>query len=543
MGASVLESIKNKSIAIASGKGGVGKTMTSTNLAIYLAQKGHRIGLIDVDPLSDITTLLDVKEKENRLLPTKKIKNLDQGIIKVIHNLDLIFPQAKTGTSQMGKLMSRLYGEFAQEVNSNYDYLLFDMPAGVSREDNIDFLDRMRQVILVTNPEPTAHVSAGGYIKKAVEKWGIRDFLVWHNKYQETVDTDFNPTDVVGNYNKNVVEEDRLENIKLTDVARISPDPTLDLLKSDPSIRLNILRNIIDNFQVMLEMSLPLPDKSGTINAKGYRVIRYYIKKNPQITNVHAYLSQLEEYLFLLIGKTVEKGSHFFKGDQRNEVLIYLARVKKTPLRTDMVKAYRMILSRLDELEQAERLFSSGSQNTLGDAFKYVDRILVQFLNSCSHKIDKIPMIKNIVAMLLFNFTLLKLFQSETIHKLVNDFIPTREDNGQIVRDRYRQIINLVRNDSVYKKKYLNLVKMLRPLLERQLSQIVNTFGYHNLLFNEKHGKVNRSAYVKLFSNFLHETIYSGLGVTVGFKYRPVSIAFRKGADRVIYYMENETKH
>jgi hypothetical protein len=148
-------------------------------------------------------------------------------------------------------------------------------------------------------------------------------------------------------------------------------------------------------------------------------------------------------------------------------------------------------------------------------------------------------LIRNIAAMLLFHFTLLKLFQSETIHSLVMDFIPTRKGaDGKEVRDRNRQIINLVRNDSVYKQKYLGLVKMLRPLFERQLAQIVHTFKLSPLLFHEKQGKVNRAAYVKLFSNFLHETIYSGLGVTVGFKYRPVSVAFRKGVERILHEMK-----
>ncbi|MFO7849534.1 MAG: ParA family protein, partial [Spirochaetia bacterium] len=41
-------------IAVASGKGGVGKTTTVTNLGIYAARKGMRVAIIDADPLSDI---------------------------------------------------------------------------------------------------------------------------------------------------------------------------------------------------------------------------------------------------------------------------------------------------------------------------------------------------------------------------------------------------------------------------------------------------------------------------------------------------------
>ncbi|MDC7220135.1 MAG: P-loop NTPase [Spirochaetales bacterium] len=539
MSLDVLESIKTKSLAVASGKGGVGKTMTSTNLAIYLAQKGLRVGLIDADPLSDITTLLDVREKENRLPSLDQLETLDEAVIRIIHNLDLIYPQSKEGSEEVARLLGRLYGDFSEELNKRYDFLLFDMPAGVQDEENMIYLDKMNRILIVTNPEPTAHVSAGGYMKKAKELKGRDEFLMWHNKYVEAVDVDFNPTNVVGNYNRNVSLEDQLEGVKVTDVARISPDPTLDLLRSDPSIRLNILRNIIDNLQVMLELSLPMPPAQSKVGAKGYRVIRYYIKKHPRIENYDSYLKGMEEYLFSLMGKPA-KGD-FFKKEQREEVLHYLKKLQATPLRKEMVSAYRMIMGRLHELENAERLFSSGSQNSLGDAFHYVDRILVRFLSLAAKEIDRIPLIKNMAAMLLFNFTLLKLFQSETIHNLVMDFIPLRKDGaGNEVRDRNRQIINLVRNDSVYKKKYLKLVKMLRPVMEKQLGQIVTAFHLQPLLFLESHGKVNRSAYIKLFSNFLHETIYSGLGVTVGFKYRPVSVSFRKGADFILHHMDQK---
>jgi MinD-like ATPase involved in chromosome partitioning or flagellar assembly len=539
MALDVLESIKKKSLAVASGKGGVGKTMTSTNLAIYLAQIGHRVGLIDADPLSDITTLLDVKEKENSLPPLGNMKTLDDGVIRIIHNLDLIFPQSKSGSEDVSRLLGRLYADFSKDLDSRYDILLFDMPAGVQDKENMVYLDKMNRILMVTNPEPTAHVSAGGYMKKARDLKARDEFLLWHNKYVEAVDVDFHATDVVGNYNKNVLEEDRLHDIKVTDVARISPDPTLDLLRSDPSIRLNILRNILDNLQVMLELSLPIPPVKSQVGAKGYRVIRYYIKKHPQVGNKEQYLHDLEQYLFSLMGK--KGGEVFFKEDQRNEILLYLDKLESGPLRKEMVSAYRMIKGRLHELENSERLFTAGSQNSLGDAFHYVDRILVKFLTISAREIHRIPLLKNMAAMLLFNFTLLKLFQSETIHKLVMDFIPQRKDSANnMVRDRHRQIINLVRNDSVYKKKYLELVKMLRPVMEKQLSQIVTSFHLQSLLFMESHGKVNRSAYLKLFSNFLHETIYSGLGVTVGFKYRPVSVSFRKGADLILHHMNNQ---
>src|SRR5512147_1000182 len=96
-------SVKNliaKSVAVSSGKGGVGKTTTAVNLALYYAKKNLRTGLVDLDPLSDIETLLDLKEsetiiKENEF--TGKNGSLSSHVHKVFLNFDILFPMAKLG--------------------------------------------------------------------------------------------------------------------------------------------------------------------------------------------------------------------------------------------------------------------------------------------------------------------------------------------------------------------------------------------------------------------------------------------------------------
>lgn len=532
-----MESVRSKSIAIASGKGGVGKTMTSTNFAIYLALKGFRVGLIDVDPLSDVSTLLDIQDRELSLPSVDKITSFKDCRIPIIPRMDLIFPQAKTAGVSILQLMERLYSEFLEDLDKAYDYLVFDMPAGVHEEENLTFLDRMNLILLVTNPEPTAHVSAGGYIKKALEYRKDSRFLVWHNKYAQAVETDFRADDLLGNYNKNVPDEDRLQQVHLKDVAFIPSDPTLDLLRSDPSIRLNILRNLQDNLQAMMEMSLPVADPRNSMSPSSVRIIRYYVKNHPRIKDRESYLAELEEYLFILLGKG---GDHrkFFSEEQKKDVLEYLKRVEDTPLRKELVRAWSMVDQKTREFEMSEQ--NLGEKQMI-DIFHFVDRAVVEFLVACNQQIHRIPAMRNMASLMLFNFTLLKLFQSETVDNIIQEFIPSRKDaRGNKIRDRHRQILNLVRNDALYRKRYLELLKLLRPLVERQLVQLVNTFGLKRLLFIEGN-KVNRSAYVKLFSNFLHETIYSGLGVTVGFRYRPASQSFRKGADLVLKEMNRRS--
>ena len=115
---SQIGSIARKSIGIASGKGGVGKTTTAVNLAIYFAKKGKQVGLIDLDPLSDIPTLLDLNESEHILEDTgdkSKYTEFKAYIKPIFTNLDLIFPFAKLKQGSSHALISKLYTQYLDD--------------------------------------------------------------------------------------------------------------------------------------------------------------------------------------------------------------------------------------------------------------------------------------------------------------------------------------------------------------------------------------------------------------------------------------------
>ena len=140
---------------------------------------------------------------------------------------------------------------------------------------------------------------------------------------------------------------------------------------------------------------------------------------------------------------------------------------------------------------------------------------------------------KNLGGLLLFDFALFKLFGSPTVRKLIGNFIPWAKDSrGGWRRDKHSQIRWLVEADKSYHHRYLNLLKTLRPAVVSQVLGISQALGLQNLLFQKGRGP-NQEVYLRLLTSFLHDVVNSGLGVIIGFRYRPASRAFQNGAERL----------
>lgn len=148
-----------KTIVITSGKGGVGKTTTTSNLGTGLAKAGKKVVLIDAD--IGLRNLDGVMGLENRivrnlvhvvesdydfdraLVRDKKLENLFLLPASQIHDKDSISPE------QMKELCEKLIQQF------QFDYVLVDCPAGIERgfKNAIAGAD---EAIIVTNPEFSA---------------------------------------------------------------------------------------------------------------------------------------------------------------------------------------------------------------------------------------------------------------------------------------------------------------------------------------------------------------------------------------------------
>ncbi len=156
---------KTKFIAITSGKGGVGKSTISVNIAVLLAEYGYKTALFDADiGLANLDVLLNVKCAKNILNVLKGECSLDEVIVPIEKNLILI--PGDSGDEILKYSDQFIYERFMEETASlnELDYIIVDTGAGIGKNTKL-FLNAADEVIVVTIPDPAAITDAYATIK------------------------------------------------------------------------------------------------------------------------------------------------------------------------------------------------------------------------------------------------------------------------------------------------------------------------------------------------------------------------------------------
>ncbi|HVG27372.1 MAG TPA: Mrp/NBP35 family ATP-binding protein [Acidobacteriaceae bacterium] len=116
-------------VAIGSGKGGVGKTTVSVNLAVSLARLGHRVGLLDADIYGpNVPTMLGAT-RQPTVLEGNRIEPLSAHGVKFM-SIGLISPGDKPMVMR-GPMLHGIIKQFLQQVEwGQLDFLIVDLPPG-----------------------------------------------------------------------------------------------------------------------------------------------------------------------------------------------------------------------------------------------------------------------------------------------------------------------------------------------------------------------------------------------------------------------------
>lgn len=151
---------KTAFLAVASGKGGVGKSTVTANLAVNLARLGKKVGIIDADIYGfSIPHMMGVSEKPT--LRGNKIIPVEAYGVKVM-SMDF-FVEGNDPVIWRGPRLGKMLNSFFIEVEwGDVDYLLIDLPPGTGDMAlNVHNLLPLSKEIIVTTPHKTAaHVAS-----------------------------------------------------------------------------------------------------------------------------------------------------------------------------------------------------------------------------------------------------------------------------------------------------------------------------------------------------------------------------------------------
>lgn len=153
-------------ITVTSGKGGVGKSSISVNLAIALSRLGHRVVILDADfGLANIEVMLGIRPQYNLADLMFRGKSLADIITEGPDNIGFI--SGGSGIQELTNLTKEQIVYLIQklvELDEKADIIIVDTGAGIA-DSVLEFVAASSEVLLVATPEPTSITDAYALLK------------------------------------------------------------------------------------------------------------------------------------------------------------------------------------------------------------------------------------------------------------------------------------------------------------------------------------------------------------------------------------------
>ncbi len=170
-------------ISVSSGKGGVGKTFVSVNLAAHAVKAGQKVLLIDADlGLANVDVMLGLHARGTMRDLLNSDANLDDLTLDTPYGFDVL--PGGNGLYELTKLSSadqQIILDSLREAGRHYDLILIDTAAGIG--DNVlYFASASETALVVLTPDPTSLTDAYALIKVLSQQRSVHRFMVIVNQ-------------------------------------------------------------------------------------------------------------------------------------------------------------------------------------------------------------------------------------------------------------------------------------------------------------------------------------------------------------------------
>lgn len=259
-------------ITVTSGKGGVGKTNVTINLAIALSEQGYRVVILDADfGLANIDVLFGIVPKYTLL---NVIRN-ERNILEIISEgpMNTRFISGGSGVEELIKLDRQQILKFIESISlldKLADIIIVDTGAGLS-ENIMSFIMAADDVLLITTPEPTSITDAYALIKTVSNRDKTKKIRLIVNR----VDSVDEANDVL---NKLELVADKFLGIKVEPTGYIMQDEAVaKAVKRQKPFTLTYPKSIAT--RNIKDISAKIMDKNGIGDAQQGSGIRGFMNK------------------------------------------------------------------------------------------------------------------------------------------------------------------------------------------------------------------------------------------------------------------------